>query len=456
MKKYFILFPLILCGLTAQAQDQNDIKTLSLQQAIDMAKQLQPAYKNYLLDKTLAAEQTRQQKGKTFLPTVTGNIDLRNNLLLQPIALPGTIFGGPNATNDFVIVQQGTRLNGTAGITATIPLVDAYNWAVLKTRKLNEEATQTALDKATVDLQVNVTRAYYNALLAQSQLTFAEKDVDRNELLHKDLQIRQQNERALPTDVTRAYLNLSNAKLALQSVRKTLALAKSFLAVQLGLDERALINTTLTDNLDAIVGKPDGSEWQAAPADLAASRVEYRNEEAQSRLNLNTAKEQRRRYFPTVNLVGYVAGLGYANDGTFLDFGRRWAGYSYVALQVAIPIFDGLDKNSQVRQNLMRAQRNRNTMASLAQNFGYETSNARLQLNDALEALRIQQQNVELAQENTRITRVRFAEGRALAQETLDAETTLQQTQANYFTALYNFLIAKLEWQRVTATVSSN
>lgn len=453
MKRYFILVCLTVCALCTHAQEE--LHTLSLQQAIAMAKQTQPAFKNYMLDKTLAAEQTRQQKAKAFLPTLTGNIDLRNNLLLQPIALPGAIFGGANAGNDFVIVQQGTRLNGTAGITATLPLVDAYNWAVLKSRKLNEAAAQTALDKATLDLQLNVTRAYYNALLAQSQLGFAEKDVQRNERLYADLQTRAQNERALATDVTRGYLNLSNAKLAAQSARKTLTLARGFLAVQLGLEEGALRNTELTDRLETFAGNTaEAATMPTTP--LAASRVEYRNEEALNRLNLNTALEQRRRYFPTVNLVGYLAGLGYANDGTFLDFGRRWAGYSYVALQVAIPIFDGLDRNSQIRQNLLRAQKNQNTMASLAQNFGYETDNARLQLADAQETLRIQQENVRLADETARLVRIRFTEGRALAQETLDAETTLQQTQANYFTALFNVLIAQLEWQRVTGALTTN
>lgn len=451
MKKYFILFYLLIGAFYGFSQEQP--KTLSLQQAIELAKQNQPAYKNYQLDISLATEQTRQQKSKLY-PTVTGNIDLRNNLILQPIALSSKFLGAGNtSSDDFVLVTQGTRLNGTVGLTATIPIVDANNWAALKTKKINEEAASTGLKKAAIDLQINVTKAYYNALLNQSQYAYAAKDVERNDILYKDLQTRQQNERALSTDVTRGYINLSNAKLALQTAAKNVRLAKSFLAIQIGLNENDLANTILTDELKNIVGEPKANNWAVSPDDIAQNRIEYKNEDVQRRLNLAGIKEQRNRYFPTVNVVGYLGGLGYANDGTFLDFSRRWAGYSYVALQVAIPIFDGLDKNSQIKQNRLKAEKNRNTLSSLSQNFGYEIQNAKMQLQDAFDALKINQENIDLAQENTRITRARFNEGRALAQETLEAETTLQQTQNNYFTALYNYLVALLEWQRVTGQI---
>ncbi len=447
MKQYIFLFLLVSCQLRLAAQDK--LTGISLPEALKIAQEKQSTYQNALVEQRITQQGVRQGRSR-LLPTVTGALDLRNNLVLQPFVLPGAAAGNPG--QDFVLFRQGTNYNGSAGITATIPLYDGNAWATLQSRKLSVESAATATERSRIDLTLNVTRAYYSALLSEAQLQFAEKDVQRNEKLYADIRARRESDRALETDVTRAYLNLSNAKLALQSAIKNVAISKSFLATQIGLDDTALESTQLTSTLVALTGQPAATSWASQKPD-AMQRVEYKTEDVQRRLNLAAVKEEQRRYLPTVNLVGYLAALGYANDASFFDLQRRWAGYSYVGLQASIPIFDGLDKSAKIQQNKLRAQKNQQTLTALAQQINYEQHKARLDLDDAFTGLKIQLDNVRLAEENVRVVKLRLAEGRALTQEALDAETSLQQTQTNYLTALYTYLGAKLEWQRVTGGV---
>ena len=74
-------------------------------------------------------------------------------------------------------------------------------------------------------------------------------------------------------------------------------------------------------------------------------------------------------------------------------------------------------------------------------------------LRNSLESLKEQKENLNLANEISRVSRVKYQQGVGSNLEVLNAETSLKESQVNYFTALYNALIAKVELEKANGTL---
>ena len=70
-----------------------------------------------------------------------------------------------------------------------------------------------------------------------------------------------------------------------------------------------------------------------------------------------------------------------------------------------------------------------------------------------MESLREQKSNLELADEISRVSRVKYKQGVGSSLEVLNAEASIKESQVNYFTALYNALIAKVELEKANGTL---
>ena len=84
----------------------------------------------------------------------------------------------------------------------------------------------------------NVSTAYYEALLRETQLGFVRADHQRAAATYQDLAARQRAGRALVTDVSTAQINLRTAALALDLAQKNIVLSKQNLLATLGLPPR--------------------------------------------------------------------------------------------------------------------------------------------------------------------------------------------------------------------------
>ncbi len=76
-----------------------------------------------------------------------------------------------------------------------------------------------------------------------------------------------------------------------------------------------------------------------------------------------------------------------------------------------------------------------------------------ISLKNALESLKEQKENLDLANEISRVSRVKYQQGVGSNLEVLNAEASLKESQVNYFTALYNALIAKVEVEKANGTL---
>ena len=69
-------------------------------------------------------------------------------------------------------------------------------------------------------------------------------------------------------------------------------------------------------------------------------------------------------------------------------------------------------------------------------------------MRNALVGLDVQERNLALAEEVFDKTKIKFEQGVGSSFEIIQAETSLEESQSNYFQALYDAVIAKLDYTK--------
>jgi outer membrane protein TolC len=64
---------------------------------------------------------------------------------------------------------------------------------------------------------------------------------------------------------------------------------------------------------------------------------------------------------------------------------------------------------------------------------------------NAIESLESQRENNTLAENVARITKIKYEQGVGSNIEVVDAESSLREAQINYYTALYDAIVAKID-----------
>lgn len=414
--------------------------TLSLNEAIAYAMQQQPAFQNYKVEQQIAAAKGLEATAK-YLPKVNGSYDMRDNLKLGQIALkfPNPITGQEQDLK----ITQGTKYTASAGIDLTQPILDMGAISDIQYNKGQRQLSSLQLQQATIDLKINVARAYYLVLLNNERVAKATKSVERFEKAYNDTKVRYDNQNALKTDVNRAYLNLSNAKYQLKIAEDSVTTSRLSLANAIGVPVGSKVE--LSEKLPVAVITPELPEYpDYKSAEL--SRIEMQAENAQMWLNQQQLKKINYQYIPTVSGYGYIGGQGLANDKLFQQ--DRWFWASYVGMRVNVPIFDGLQKASLVKQQKLLVSRNENNISNIRNTINYQLQTTAINYSNAARNLSLIKENVALAEDVVKDVNTRYLNAMATYQEVLDSENTLKETEFNYLQALYAYLLSELEWKK--------
>ena len=112
-----------------------------------------------------------------------------------------------------------------------------------------------------------------------------------------------------------------------------------------------------------------------------------------------------------------------------------------------IPIFDGFQRKYKVEQSRLNVEKVENTIQNVKQAIDLEQIVTKGSLATALTNLDAQERNMQLAERVYNSTKLKFEQGLGSSFEVLQADADMQQSQANYFNALYNAIVARISYQ---------
>jgi outer membrane protein len=420
-------------SLSAQEQ------TLSLKDAVKLAIERNPTFRNALVDEQISTEKANEA-GTRYYPRLTGTLDGRYNTQLPTSIIPGRAFS-ERLGDSLIKTQFGTNWNMTAALDLTQPILDMSISAEVAAAKASQNLASANTEKAKNDLKLTITRAYYTVLLNQEKLRQAEANLVRIENFYQDVQAKFQNANALKTDRSKAYLNFSNAALALKKAQDAVRISLANLASQLNW-EGSPDNIRLTDRLDALFSADTSFVNRSLDGALDA-RADAKAELAQREVNVQNLARLRNQNLPTLSGYGYLGTQGLTNDLSKLEFFPL----SYLGVRVSVPLADWFTRTPALQQQAYQLDKSENNLRNLRQTTTYELLNTQSALKNAYSSIRIQKENVAIAEEVVATATSRFKQGQAAQQEVLEAESTLRDTQLNYLQALYDALVAKLDWE---------
>ena len=336
-------------------------------------------------------------------------------------------------------IEVGRWNTWSAGITASMPLVNAQLWKSLKISDQDVELAVEAARSSRLEMVNQVKQAYFACLLAKEAFEVY-KSVYENALENYKLtEMKYNAKRASELELTRAKTTLANAIPDVYNAESSVILSLWQLKAVMGvdLDENIDVAETLENYADSMLG------------DLAASgdSLSLENNSTMRQLAIqaeqlaNTIKLQQYANIPTLSLAFSYNFNAMTNDFNFSEY--RWSPYSYVGVTLSIPIFAGGKRHSAIRQakvqaaelNVQRADTERQLKIAIRQNLN--------QMETAMKSYGASQTALVSAQKAYDITAKSYEVGSSTLTDLNDAQLALTQSQLAVSQAVYDFVIAK-------------
>ncbi|HEX2865775.1 MAG TPA: TolC family protein [Ignavibacteriales bacterium] len=443
MKKSILLvLVLFVGGLYAQTTGSSGGKLkISLNDAVTMALQKNKDIQISNQDLAKSEAQISEAYGNA-LPQVSFSANYSRNIELPVLFLPpNTPFNKSGVTQK---MSLGSNNSYTAGITASQVLFSAkVNTAIQiakEYRSFTEHSTQ-ATQENVVD---SVKRAYYGVLLLQQVLDVNRQGLNLAKANYENVSKLYEQGMASEFDYLRAGVQVSNTEPAVSKAENTLQLAKNGLKFLLGMDLKQDIELTGTLQMDEL---PQGViESESQNAVEKNSLVQALGD--QENILEKNIQIQRADYFPTLAAFGTYQYQ--TQDNTFQFKNYNWANNFLVGLQISYPIFNGLQTKYRTEQAVIDKDKVSLTRAKLIEGIKIQVEAARLKMMEAQKRIEAQQKSVEQAARAVSISEVRYKNGLGTQIELIDTQMALTTTKINKAQAVYDYLVARADWERVT------
>jgi len=440
LRKFYVGLCL-LSSLAATAQ------SFSLKQAVDYAIVHQVQVKNSQIDLQNASAKISEIKAMG-LPQVNGSLALTNNIVLQRMFIPAKIFNPAAAEGELIAAKFGVENSGYANVTMSQLVFDGTYLLGLKASAVYKDLAVKSVSQSKQQVAENVTKAYYGILVNEKRLGLLRLNVARLDTLLKETRALNKQGFVEKIDVQRLDVQANNLRTELENVLRLQELSLTLLKFQMAYPMEEPIR--LSETLDQV----ELSTFNLNPkGDFTyANRIEYSILQTQENLAELDLKSIKAGYLPRLLLnanYGYNAGANAFGD----LMTKQWFDNSAITVSLQIPIFDGYAKKYKAVQSENNLQKVRQSYNLLKSSIDMQRSQASITLKNALESMKEQKSNLDLANEISRVTRVKYQNGVGSNLEVLNAESSIKESQANYFTALYNALIAKVEVEKANGTL---
>jgi outer membrane protein TolC len=157
-------------------------------------------------------------------------------------------------------------------------------------------------------------------------------------------------------------------------------------------------------------------------------------------------------YLPALSLNGNWTRNAYRTRFDYFKSGDDypWFTTAYVGLNLKIPIFDGLAKDARIKKSRYELQQVQNTIEDTKNNINNEIETAKINIRSALITMDEQRNNMQLAEKVYNQTRLKYEQGLGSNTEITTAEADMKIAQNNYFSSLYDAIIAKIDYLKAT------
>lgn len=430
---------LLSVAINVRAQQQQNLTepiSLSAKEAVDYALANQSSVKTAKLDELIQLAKNKEISGMA-LPNIAGSGSYQYNPLVQKQMFNTRNFGSPKDSFTAVSFQLKHNMLGEVRMTQT--LFDPSVLVALQARKTLEILVSQGVTKSQIDVKSEVYKAYYNVLSANKALTILSENVSSLEKILGETKEIYKNGLAEKLDVDRLVVQYTNLQTEQTKLRNLIELGTASLKYQMGMPlKQAIIlkDTLSTQKIVEDVLDLDKFDY--------SQRIEYQLLETQKKANEFDLKRYKMKGLPSLQLFAATGALRGSDKFDYFQ-SPMWYGYVNTGLNLSVPIFTGLQRKRQVDQAWLTVKKSEVAIENAKLGIDLEREQSASTFRNNVLTLEAQEKNMGLAQDVYHTTQIKYREGVGSSLEMTTAENDLLTAQNNYFTALFNAIVAKID-----------
>ena len=337
-------------------------------------------------------------------------------------------------------VGKSTRYGGSLAISQSYPGLGILTFANIGYKRAQRRSSYNSYLEAQNSLVLSIKGAYFNTIKAKMLVDVSKDAVRRGEEQLKVAQSRYELGSASLSDVLKAKVLRSNAKLDLITAENNQNLAIADLSFIMGIDINRQFE--VGDEL------PDATidiTYDQALNEALSQNPSYRK----AGFDLSAAKSQlwmaKASFLPNFS-VSLSHSTSVDESSNLFDFEKKNASY-YFGMSLSYNLFNNLSDISSVAANKKSVSTSKENLKNTMNSVALEVKQAYLDVQQNTEKLNVNEESVAAAQEDLNIVREKYNLGAATIIEVLDAEVSFKQAQVNQVQALfdYNLAISRLE-----------
>ena len=429
LRKGVLLLWALCFGAMGQLLYAGNVLQLTLDEALKIALNDNPTIK--VADQDIELKKVSAKEAwQRLLPTVDLNGTITYTIKTATMNIGGNqVKMGQDASNTW---------NGALNINLPV-----YAPSVYRTMKMTQDDIALAAEKSRasrLDLINQVTKAYYQLMLAQDSYAVLQKSYNYSEENYKVVKAKFEQGSVSEYDKISAEVQMRNMKPNVVAAANAVNLAKTQMKVLLGIGDPEL-EVVIQDNLknyEQSVHEHDPLQQVSLEQNTTLRQFAF-NE----KLLNHSLRIQKSAFIPTLAL-NYQYQYQALFNQNFQFWNYNWTPSSTLALTLSIPLYhaDNFTKMKTIRIQQQQLAENRvNTERQL--NMQVQTYLDNMQASN--EQMVSNKESVVQAEKGLLIAQKRYDVGRGTILELNSSEVALTQAELTYNQAIYDYLTARAD-----------
>jgi outer membrane protein len=468
---YQILLLSLILPAVAFAQENQVTQSFTLEQCIQYALDNSMDVKNATLDQKSADAKVKETRG-IGLPQVSGSASVQHyhdlprmfmsknslysfakptdSITHEPIPMDKWF---PQVPNNGVFANPNIfqlKNSGSAGFAVNQILFNGSYLVGLQAAKAYKSLSEKSFKQTKETTIQQVMKAFYGVLINKDRIQLFDNNIQRVESLLKTTAALNENGFAESIDVDRIRVTLNNLRAEKSKFENLQELSLMLLKFQMNypIEQTILVEGDIASlNVDESVLTEYSNQWDYQ------KRTDYQLLLANEKLQELNLKNKHASSLPSLSAFANYGwqtqsstfGGLFTTDNHLQGVQDKWYPVSYIGMSLNVPIFTGLQQTYRIQQAKIDLLKTQNTMTKARQGIDLEIKQTALMYMNAVTSLKSQDENRKLAENVARVTKIKYEQGVGSNIEVINAESSLREAQVNYYSALYDALVSKVD-----------
>lgn len=433
-EKLFVCMTMALLSPAMYAQSNangNEKVTLdlTLEKAIEIAISENPTIK--VADKEIELKNVADKEAwQSLLPEVSVGGGMTHTLIAAEMKLNN---------NSFKMGKDGTA-TGAASLSVNVPLFAPAVYQSMKLTKTDIKLAQEKARSSRLDLINQVTKAFYQTMLAQDSYNVMKQSLKTSEENYKVVKQKFDFGSVSEYDALSAEVQMRNTKSSMVSTKNAFTLASLQLKVLMGVTAEVEIN--ISDRLENYEDRLVLADANDPDRDLSGNST-MRQFDLNEKMLEQNRKLLKTNFMPTIGFSWSYQYQSLYNENWNV-FNYNWVGSSNFQINFSIPIFKASNW-TKLKTNKIQMEQLADNRINTERQLSMAVQSYSTNMASSIEQVGSNRLAIEQAEKARMISTKRYEVGKGTILEMNESEVVLTQSKLTYNQSIYEYLVNKAD-----------